>query len=367
MRSDHSLRGEMKRSVTATFIGFAIPMILGGGGCVDLKEPANVAACSSSNTCTDDQHKDASPRTDAAVIDSAAPDAFEQPDLPPPDAKQLPDMHVVDTGSADRADAASGGLETGPDTTPTVTEAGQPDTRATPDGATDAAVPATDAPVGDTPPKDAPGADAADLANRDSNPPPIDAAPSAVTTFANGKGVGLMTGYGWVSLGSGAQISSPTCQSGVPITASTPCTSGTQWNSSFPTALCLSGTLESVSAVPTNNWGIQVGVNALGTSGIGQTFRTVTVNAIGVPTAEVRIAIHRSGDLDGVTYCASWTSSSTAVNLLSFNKACWDNTGTFLSAADIPKIDKVGLQVLPLQAQSIPLANLCLQSITFDN
>lgn len=354
----------MKQSVTAALVGFVIPFFLAGAGCVDLKRPEEVENCASSKTepCTNDQRKDAAPHADAAVIDSGGTtDAAGQPDLPAPDGKEPADLRTdSDSASPDRADTAANGPDTAADAVVPGFDGGQQDMGIVPD----AAVPA-DGP--DAAGRDTPGPDLADAANRDTNPPPMDAGPSVVTTFSNGKGVGLMTGYGWVSMGSGADITSPTCQSGVPITASTPCASGTLWNPSFPTALCLSGTLQSVSAVPTNNWGIQLGVNASGTSGIGQSFRTVRVNAVGVPTTETRIAIHRNGDPEGDTYCATWTGSTTAVDLLSFNKACWDNTGVFLSAADIPRIDKIGLQVLPLQAQSIPLANLCLQSITFGN
>jgi hypothetical protein len=80
----------------------------------------------------------------------------------------------------------------------------------------------------------------------------------------------------------------------------------------------------------------------------------------------MRAEIHRLGDPDATTYCAT-TTSGTPITLTTFNTACWDNTGTALKATDLPNIDKIGLQVSADTSNSYTVTNLCLTSIAFGN
>jgi hypothetical protein len=189
-----------------------------------------------------------------------------------------------------------------------------------------------------------------------------------VATFLYGEATGPITGFGWIALGASDWVSDPTCgYYGAPITETSPCLDTTNWNS--PTALCISATIPALPAAPTqgdydNNWGVQIGVNATITPGepIGRAYSTIAMSFSGSPTAGLRVELHRAGDPDATTYCA--TNTGAPVPLTTFNTACWDNTGIAFTAADAPLIDKVGVQVSSTLA-AITVANLCLNSITF--
>jgi hypothetical protein len=175
-----------------------------------------------------------------------------------------------------------------------------------------------------------------------------------------------MTGWGWIAMGVLDNASDPTC-GGTPITKATPCMSGTTWNA--PDALCVTGTIPALPASPVqkdydDNWGIQIGVNANAddTVAIGTSFSTIQVTLSGMPLSGLRVMLHRKGDGEAVSYCAANTGA--AMQLTSFNTACWDNSGTAFAAADAPNIDKVGVQVSSTAA-AISVANLCLSKITF--
>jgi hypothetical protein len=57
--------------------------------------------------------------------------------------------------------------------------------------------------------------------------------------------------------------------------------------------------------------------------------------------------------------------SGTPIVLTSFNTVCWDpNNGTALTAADVAKIDKVGIQVSSITT-AIAVTSLCMTSIVF--
>jgi hypothetical protein len=114
------------------------------------------------------------------------------------------------------------------------------------------------------------------------------------------------------------------------------------------------------------NWGLQIGVNTNADDSIalGQSFSTIAIVVDGSPTAGLRIELHRQGDPEATTYCA--TNSGAAMNLTSFNTACWDGTGTAFTADDVPKIDKVGIQVSSVKTP-ITVANLCWHQIVFGN
>jgi len=362
----------MRRVVTLSkAIGLMVPLAVGlcGLGCVNLDKPGDVAACASTNTCFNGDKNDAAvPQENDASDSSSTRDSSSTVS----DARIADDTGPADDAtSADRADVGStNGTEVGADTATSPPDGGAPDSRSGDDTAPDVA-PSADTLVADAP-KDDLGADTANAAVADTRSPPIDTGPSNVVTFNLGKGVGAMTGYGWAALGPADTLTSPTCGAGTPITSTDPCLSETNWGNTYPgypNALCASGTIPSTN--PSVNWGIQVGVNANDpdASGIDQAFKTVAVSASGVPTGDVRIELHRSGDADATTYCAHWTNSATAVQLTSFNTNCWDTTGqtgTKLTAADVPTIDKVGLQVSP-GSTTITLTNLCVHSITFGN
>jgi hypothetical protein len=78
------------------------------------------------------------------------------------------------------------------------------------------------------------------------------------------------------------------------------------------------------------------------------------------------VELHRQGDPEATTYCATNSGPGVPVNLTSFNTACWDGSGTAFTADDASQIDKVGIQVSSTKA-AITVSNLCLKSITFGN
>ena len=190
---------------------------------------------------------------------------------------------------------------------------------------------------------------------------------STTVTFANGLGVGVVSGYGWVAMGTDDTVSSPTCGAGhLPISGASPCDASTIWDKS--NALCATG---SVPALPTPTtsanyaayWGLQIGVNVSPTSGpIGVAYRTITVNLTGSPTSGLRIELHRYGDPAGSNYCASLPVPAAPVPLTSFNTSCWDNSGTFFTTADAPNIDQISVQVTA-GSSAITVDELCLDSI----
>jgi hypothetical protein len=189
-----------------------------------------------------------------------------------------------------------------------------------------------------------------------------------VATFLYGEATGPITGFGWIALGALDWVTDPTCgYYGAPIMKTEPCSDTTNWNS--PTALCISATIPALPAMPIqadydSNWGIQIGVNATMTPGepIGRAYSTIAMSFSGSPIAGLRVELHRAGDSDATTYCA--TNTGLAMKLTSFNTACWDGSGTAFAATDAPLIDKIGVQVSST-ATAISVANLCLNSITF--
>lgn len=190
-------------------------------------------------------------------------------------------------------------------------------------------------------------------------------AQSAVT-FASGKAVGAMTGYGWVALGSSDLITDPTC-GGTAITNSNPCSSSTTWSST--TALCVTGSLPALTATPdyTNNWGIAIGVNSADPAGgvLGQTYEFVAITVTGSPTSGLLAIAHRKGDAEATTYCAALTPGS-AIAFTSFNTKCYDSPpdGIYMAAADVPNIDEIRVQVSS-STSAVTVTNFCITGITF--
>jgi hypothetical protein len=287
---------------------------------------------------------DASPTSDATVFADVVREDSDGPAVSTADTADLfaPDV-ASDSSTADLAPPP-------PDLPPDLA-----DTKVTNDDAADAvAIP--------------PETNDAGLTNADVNDgPAADTAISPNTTiFKDGYGVGLMTGDGWVSLGSLDTLNSPTCGP-APITSARPCTGTKTWSS--PTALCISGAIPALPSSPSpsdfaNNWGIQVGVDAnLSGDPIGRQFKTLTYNMTGSPSSGLRAEIHRSGDAIGVTYCATLVPGK-PITLSTFNSSCWDGTGASLTPADILKIDKVIVHI-PSGSSPINVNSLCIGSIVF--
>jgi len=191
-------------------------------------------------------------------------------------------------------------------------------------------------------------------------------------TFATGKGVGAMTGYGFVSLGSGDTVSSPTCGAAkAAITSAAPCAASPNWSSA--TALCVSGAIPALPAAPTAtdyaaNWGVSVGLNVTdpATAGLGAVaFTSIAATLTGTPITGLRMTLHRKGDPDSTSYCSAVT-SGTAVPFTSFATDCYNTVPVGkLTAADIPLIDKVSIQVSSTSTAAITVTDLCITGITF--
>jgi hypothetical protein len=373
--------------------GLIAPMALAvaGLGCVNLDKPESVAACSSgvNGPCRDNPQPDAAEVRDARNDATAAPDAGPDSVVPisPGDARIETD--VLAFGDVRQENDAA--VPVTPDAGQDIGKTTQPDA-----SASDARVAedvAADLPVADVRGADGTAAspeapvvlpdtglpdviDTSDAVSTPDNSAVTDTVASpdkpdvatTVITFKSGRGNGIMTGYGWVTLGASDTVTSPTCgATNAAITSASSCSTQTNWNSS--TALCVTGSIPALPEVPsatdyTNNWGIQVGVNAKEpNAAIGQSFDTIALNLSGTPTSGLRIELHRSGDAVGTTYCALWTSSD-PVPLTSFNTECWNDGGVAMTAADVPNIDKVGLQVTSGSAP-ITVTDLCIQSIVF--
>ena len=185
-------------------------------------------------------------------------------------------------------------------------------------------------------------------------------------TIVDGQAQGAMTGYGWVALGTLDTIDEPICNSPAgPITADASC-ADTQW--SVPNAYCVSGYIPQVASEPEfeRNWGILIGIDATPDTGgvLGQTFSSLIVSTSGSPSSGLRVQVHRKDDPDTTNYCASMT-PGVATSFSSFNTTCWNNEGSFLSAADVPNLDQIAMQVPSTMDASITVKGLCITGITF--
>jgi hypothetical protein len=175
-----------------------------------------------------------------------------------------------------------------------------------------------------------------------------------------------MTGYGWVALGSADAVTDPTCGPGkTTITQAAPCATSTNWSS--PTALCVTGSIPALGTPPdyAGNWGISVGVNAdAAFGGLSQSFSSITIAVTGSPSSGLRAMVHKRGDPDATSYCATYAAG--AMPLTSFSTTCYTPAapGIAITAADVPNIDKISVQVSS-GAAAIAVANLCITGITF--
>jgi hypothetical protein len=171
-----------------------------------------------------------------------------------------------------------------------------------------------------------------------------------------------LNGYGWVALAPRATLTSPTCN-GSPITATAPCMSNMRWASDQ--GLCVSGSIPALSSTADydQNWGIEVGVNATDPAGggLGRSYNVIFIYTTGAPTTGIRLIVHRKGDPESITYCVAF-SSGTRIPFTSFNTRCWDGSGTFLTEADVPTIDKMALLIASGETQ-VAVSELCFSSI----
>jgi len=178
-----------------------------------------------------------------------------------------------------------------------------------------------------------------------------------------------MTGYGWVALGSLDTVTDPTCgPTKAAITSAAPCAADPNWSSA--SSLCVTGSIPALPATPTSadysaNYGVIVGVNSTDASGgLGQAFSSITITTTGGPSSGVRAQIHKLGDPDATSYCATLT-SGTAIPLTKFATDCYNTTPTgVFAAADASKIDKVSVEVFS-GSTAITVTNLCITGITF--
>jgi hypothetical protein len=175
-----------------------------------------------------------------------------------------------------------------------------------------------------------------------------------------------MTGYGWIAFGSADTVSDPMCGT-EKFTSTTKC-AATTWGTKD--SLCISASIPALPATPaasdySSNWGVQIGIDSTEAKGtLGQSFSSITIAVSGSPSSGLRAKVHRKGDAEGTDYCANITSG--AISFTSFTAACWDKTtpGAAISAADVPNIDQIGIQV-PSGSTAIDVKSLCITGITF--
>jgi len=215
--------------------------------------------------------------------------------------------------------------------------------------------------------------------------------------FCNGKAQGLMEGYAYIALGSQDTATDPVCAEdpkkpdvtraiGAPPDnecsggQTCPTTGRTIWNNAGK--LCITGTIPTVSGTDyLHNWGLQIGLNTSSPPAAegGQTFgelntgvdayKTITVTTSGdvaPKNTAIRVVIHLKDMLcTDNPYCATLKTSGKSLDLTSFNTACWDASGKDLTAADLPNIDKIGIQVSSDTSSAYTVTNFCLESVVF--
>lgn len=208
--------------------------------------------------------------------------------------------------------------------------------------------------------------------------------------FCGGKAQGVMNGYAYIALGKQDTATDPICAPNSDDTSTTraitaagtdpgPCpnTGTTLWKNSGD--LCISGTIPKVVGGDyTSNWGLQIGVNTVdppatsaGNGTLNQSYSTIALTYTGTvsPTnTAIRAVIHLvSMAEDADPYCATIQSSGKAMNLTSFNTACWDGSGTMLTADDVKNIDKIGIQISSDITNEYSVTDFCLTGIQFGN
>jgi hypothetical protein len=184
-----------------------------------------------------------------------------------------------------------------------------------------------------------------------------------------------MWGYGFVNLGIKDTLTSPTW-GGTLITGLTPSHPALSFMLPYPAAemtwstsdaLCMTGSVPGLSPAPTdqeyeNNWGVMLGFYTRDpVQGMGVSYRNIKFTVTGSPLTGLRAVVHLNPDKPNTTYCAKIT-PGTPTNFTAFNTNCWDNTGTYLLASDVVKIDAVALHV-PSVDGATAVRNLCLTRI----
>lgn len=191
-------------------------------------------------------------------------------------------------------------------------------------------------------------------------------------TFKAGKATGAMSGYAYVALGSLDKVTSPTCGA-AEITNAIPCASGTTW--AADTTLCVTGSIPALPASPVDadykaNWGLSIGINATdpATGGLNQAHSSIAFTFTGAPagaTLQAQVQVGASTYCyDGLVPASAAVTSGIAIPLTSFRTACYGTTGAALTAASVPNIDKIALQVTSAKT-AITVTSLCISGITF--
>jgi hypothetical protein len=181
-----------------------------------------------------------------------------------------------------------------------------------------------------------------------------------------------MDGIAWVAPGAQNTVTAPTCDAGgTPITSANPCMTKQHWP--FSSGLCADGTLPALPASPLppsypDNRELRIGVNARDPVGsIGPDisyFNTVAFSFTPTPRTGWRAFVHRKGDPDSDVYCVEKVTPAANIPLTQFNTKCWGDPSTvYLTSADLPAIDQIGLSRLP--ASSDVTFEVVLSSIAF--
>jgi hypothetical protein len=214
--------------------------------------------------------------------------------------------------------------------------------------------------------------------------------------FCDGKAQGVLAGYAYIALGAADAATAPVCAEDPNdltvtrlITAppagscdaagkTCPTTGHTVWNATDK--LCITGSIPKVVGGDyKGNWGLQIGVNtkdppatdSTGTLGKTYTHMTFTTTGTVEPTnTAIRAVIHLVDmACDADPYCATMSASGKAMTLTSFNTECWGPTtaAKTLTAADIPNIDKIGIQISSDTTNNYTVTDFCLTGIQFDS
>jgi hypothetical protein len=187
-----------------------------------------------------------------------------------------------------------------------------------------------------------------------------------VVRFNNGQAEGAINGYAWVAPSPAAMVSDPLC-GGKRITSTQPCSGLPSWNAA--NALCVSALIPAVTQASdySNNWGLSLGVNA-GVTGpttgaqavLGRAYKSVTFKVAGAPLTGLMASIQKQGDYQ--SYLAKMT-PGVPIPFTQFASDYFQTTPKgYLSAADVPKITSIGIQVSSGD-QEINISNLCWEEL----
>jgi hypothetical protein len=165
-----------------------------------------------------------------------------------------------------------------------------------------------------------------------------------------------MDGIAWVTPGQQNTVTTPACGTGgTPITSDNPCLTKPNWI--CRAWLCADGTIPALPASPLpvsslKSRELRVGANARDLGGsIGPDisyFNTVAFLFNSEPRTGWGAFVHRKGDPDSDVYCVEKVTPSANIPLTKFNTKCWGDPSTvYLTVADLPTIDQIGLSLLP--------------------